>query len=867
VTTKKGLAVIMKQKVPDWLIGLILTLFFLFITSTGIFDFTNAIEMKSFDLRARVAASGDKNPDIELVVITDDDLLELGPFPWPRHILARGVQNLALAGAKVIALNLLFIEPEKSAELTAVGRLRESFEMSCLAQEDAGLAFYEEILQALIDLDNDTKLREAIEKAGNVVLPVFFDILRAHRDQEVPQFINKHAFKQIKGVDPEGAALSLVWLPNLRPVLPSFAEAAAGVGHINLFPDQDGYIRKQVHVLGCLSDTYFPSFPMAIVKLFKGLGDDDITVVLGEGINLSVSPSSVIKVPVVDSQMRTLMSWSQGPGKAFHQTPFTQVYNNQAKTSLFRDKIVIVGPAADGYLTPVAENLPGIEVVANSVTNIMNQESYSRPHWIPWAELAILIFLGLFVTFVLPRLNSGPGAFITLGLSVGYGIVGTILFFSSHIWLRITPSILLLILAYVLIISNRLLIADKTKEWISHDPLEISKLLGLSFQNQGMLDAALEEFRRLPLEEEGVKELLYKLGLNYEKRKQFSKALTTYTLIIQDGQNFKDLDQRIPKLKDTEATMIFGLPGRTHPADMGTSLEELDTQPSSGGYRVGRYEVIGEVGRGAMGLVYKGQDPKINRTVAIKTVDLSEFDDDIVGEVKARFFREAESAGLLTHPNIVTIYDCGEERNLGYIAMEYLEGEDLERYTKPDDLFPVRDTLDIIARVADALDYAHSKNVVHRDIKPANIIRVKETDEIKVTDFGIARIMSSSRTKAGIVLGTPSYMSPEQVSGKKVDGRSDIFSLGLVLFEMLTGQKPFTGEDVTSLMFNIVKERHPSARAINPKTPRVVEKIIDKALEKDLEKRYQRAGEMATHLKKVVAKIDEIVARRRSKPD
>jgi serine/threonine-protein kinase len=241
---------------------------------------------------------------------------------------------------------------------------------------------------------------------------------------------------------------------------------------------------------------------------------------------------------------------------------------------------------------------------------------------------------------------------------------------------------------------------------------------------------------------------------------------------------------------------------------------------------------------------------------------LTDFDEDTVDDMKERFFREAESAGLLTHPHIVTIYDAGEEHDLAYIAMEYLEGEDLEPYVKSDNLLPMRETLEIASQAAEALDFAHIKGIVHRDIKPANIMRMKESKEIKVTDFGIARITSSSKTKTGVILGTPSYMSPEQVAGKKVDGRSDIFSLGVVLYELLTGTKPFVGEDMTSLMYRISKEPHPSTRSINPKIPKVVDKIIDKALEKDVEKRYQRAGQMADHLKRVVAKIDEIQAKK-----
>ena len=266
-----------------------------------------------------------------------------------------------------------------------------------------------------------------------------------------------------------------------------------------------------------------------------------------------------------------------------------------------------------------------------------------------------------------------------------------------------------------------------------------------------------------------------------------------------------------------------------------------------------------------MGIVYKGVDPTIHRSVAIKTLRLSDFEEEDLKILKERFFREAESAGLLNHPNIVAIYDAGEEHDLAYIAMEYLNGVNLAQFTHQGNLLPIRDVLDIIAQVAGALHYAHAKNVVHRDIKPANIMMLKDTKDIKVTDFGIARITSSSRTKTGVVLGTPSYMSPEQVNGKKVDGRSDIFSLGIVMYEMLTGQKPFSSHDVASLLYQISHEAPVSVREINPKVPPVVERILDKAMTKDVNQRYQTARTIAEHLRKVVERIDQLKEKRESK--
>jgi len=849
-----------KKVFPDWLIGILLSLFFLFITLTGVLDFPGAIEMKAFDMRAKLAAPEDRNPDIELVVISEEDLSELGRFPWPRDILAQGIRNLSLAGAKVIALNIYFPEPEESSGLKTLRTLKETYDGLGLTQDGAAQAFGKKLSQAMIELDNDAKLQKAIKEAGNVVLPVYFDTLSSGRDTKGLDFISKHSYKKIKGTKEEWAVGSLRWFSKLRPLLPSFAEVAAGVGHNNLFTEEDGAVRSQVHVVGYLKDTYFPSFSVSIVKAFKALKDEDILVSLGEEVQFAVSPSTALRVPVIDPQMRTLVSWNVGPGVVFHHTPFVKVYKNEIQTSLFRDKIVIIGPTAPGigdrFVTPVSGALPGVEVVANSVSNILSQSFFTRPPWIVFLELVVLVLFGLFIAFVLPRLKAGMGAWTTLILFLAYGTAGTFLFFNQHVWLKISPPMLLLVIGYILVVSKKFLITEKTKEKVEADSVETNKMLGLSFQQQGMLDLAMEKFHKLPIEEEGVKDLLYNLGLDFERKRQFSKALSTYKRIIEDGQNFKDLDERIPKLRGAEATMIFK-GGGPHPGDIGATLANVDVKPT-----LGRYEISGELGRGAMGVVYKGEDPKIHRTVAIKTLRLSDFEEDVVGEIKERFFREAESAGLLTHPNIVTIYDCGEEHDLAYIAMEYLEGEDLEKFTKKGSLLPLRDILFIVAHAAEALDYAHSKGIVHRDIKPANIMRLRETKDIKVTDFGIARITTSSKTRTGVVLGTPSYMSPEQVAAKKVDGRTDIFSLGVVLFEMLTGQKPFDADSLTSLMYKIAREQHPAPRSINPRIPQVVEKIIDKALEKDPEKRYQKAGMMAEHLRKVVAKIDETKAKK-----
>ena len=264
---------------------------------------------------------------------------------------------------------------------------------------------------------------------------------------------------------------------------------------------------------------------------------------------------------------------------------------------------------------------------------------------------------------------------------------------------------------------------------------------------------------------------------------------------------------------------------------------------------LGRYKILKELGRGAMGIVYLGKDPTIQRFVAIKTMSLDAIDDaKALQEAKARFFREAESTGRLSHPNIITIYDAGQEQDLGYIAMEVLEGTTLKHWSRKPNLLSLDKLIPIFSTVADALDYAHQQGVVHRDIKPANIMLTKD-QVVKVMDFGIAKMASSSKTQTNAVLGTPTYMSPEQIAGKKVDGRSDIFSLGVVLFELLTGRPPFTADNVSALLFAITQSPHPSVTTFRSDVPPAVQTVLDRALQKDVVHRYRRASELAQELR------------------
>jgi eukaryotic-like serine/threonine-protein kinase len=338
---------------------------------------------------------------------------------------------------------------------------------------------------------------------------------------------------------------------------------------------------------------------------------------------------------------------------------------------------------------------------------------------------------------------------------------------------------------------------------------------------------------------------LLNLALDFERKRQFNKAEAVYQHMATFDPQFKDLQSKLKRVKSLSETVLLGGgsggPGAT--VLLGDSGVEKPM--------LGRYQVEKELGKGAMGVVYLGKDPKIGRVVASKTMALArEFEGDELDDARQRFFREAETAGRLQHQHIVTIFDAGEDHELAYIAMEFLKGKDLSDYTRAGHLLTIAQVISIVTRVADALDYAHQLNVVHRDIKPANVMYDAASDTVKVTDFGIARVTDASRTRTGMVLGTPSFMSPEQIAGKKVDGRSDLYSLGVMTFQLLTGTLPFRAESMAELMFKIANETAPDVRSVRADIPMGLATVVSKAMAKGLDLRYARGSEMAEDLRR-----------------
>src|SRR5260221_482211 len=460
--------------------------------------------------------------------------------------------------------------------------------------------------------------------------------------------------------------------------------------------------------------------------------------------------------------------------------------------------------------------------------------------WI--VERVVFLLVAAYLIALLPRLSAGLGAGVTAGVVAV--LLGThfVLMTGQGMWLQFMLPLTLLVVGHVLLVTKRFMVTERGKEVSDAQSAANARMLGLASQGQGQLDMAFDYFRKVPLHHTVI-DNLYNLALAFDRKRQFNKAEAVFSYMAGYNPKFRDLEAKLSRAKHMSETVILG----------GTQSHPGGTLALGGGTEkpmLGRYQVEKELGKGAMGVVYLGKDPKIGRVVAIKTMALSqEFEADELAEVKERFFREAETAGRLSHTNIVTIFDAGEEHDLCYIALELLKGRDLCPFTKVGTILPTDKVVSIVARVADALGYAHRQNVVHRDVKPANVMYETENDVVKVTDFGIARITDSSKTKTGMVLGTPSYMSPEQLQGKKIDGRSDLFSLAVTLYQLVCAKLPFEGDSMAQLMYRIANEHSPHVLQYNRSLPPALVPFLDKAMSKEAGERLPTREEFADALR------------------
>ena len=864
----------------DWFAGLAVTLVFVLASGSALLQ---GLERSAYDLGVR-GSQRTPSDRVAVIAIDDDSIAKLGRWPWPRDVHAQIIDVLKRAGAKVIGETVFFLEPQIDPGLIHIEALADFFHTSSLsaapealtrlaeaAARDPQLAALaaaaglpdklpadinqlgEELINAAIDLDTDAKLADSLANAGNVIvaMPFILGEPRGNPDSELPDYVVANALPNV--VDRIGAAsANLFPLPALAAITPiePVGVTAAAIGHLNANPDVDGAYRSEPLVVRYY-DAYYPSLSLQIAAHSLNLKIDDIQVQLGEGVQLGrlvIATDSALR-------MNTFFYADRDGRPAFPVYSFFDVLNGRIPAQVFADKIVLIGATATGVgtpqVTPINANMAPVLTLAHSVSSILEEDFFTQPVWARWAEWGALLLVAAYLIVLLPRLKAGLGAGITIALlavllGTSYGLL-----VSEAMWLKLALPATLLVVGHALLTTKRFLVTERGKEKSEAESAESNRMLGLAYQGKGDLDMAFACFRRVPVDD-SLLDLIYNLALDFERKRQFAKAGSAYGYIAEHNPKFRDVETRMSRSKRMEDTVLLGSAG------VGGAQATMLLEGSGDMQKpmLGRYEVEKELGKGAMGVVYLGRDPKINRVVAIKTMALSqEFDAEELDEVKERFFREAETAGRLNHPNIVTIYDAGEEHDLAYIAMEFLKGKDLAEFTKKDKLLPLPKVIDIVIKAADALDYAHAQNVVHRDIKPANIMYEVENGNVKLTDFGIARITDASKTKTGMVLGTPSYMSPEQIAGKKVDGRSDLFSLGVMLYQLCTGSLPFTGDSMATLMFKIANEPYPDPLSRRPDLPPELKPIIDKALQKSPDDRYSRGAEMVRDLRAVQAQL------------
>ena len=816
----------------DWFLGLVVAIAVLVLSAT---DLVRSLERKAYDLGVR-ASSRNPSQDVVVIAIDDASIANIGRWPWPRDVHASLIEGLQAAQAKVIGYTVFFAEPQIDPGLPYINRLRELFGLLSPEGQEQLAEMGEVLSEADVALNTDRKLADSVAAAGNVVLPVLFRLGEplGRPDQDLPDYVRRNALP----LSPDGP-LPVPAASMDIPVLDDIGRNAAAVGHLNSPPDVDGAIRWEPLVLAYF-DQFYPSLSLQIAARFRNLGVEDVQARLGE--SLSLGRLNIRTDPAL--QMYTYFYKDQDSRAAFPMDSFFDVYSGKIPAEKFRGKIVLIGTTAAGvgsvFVTPVSPAMPAVLMQAHAVSSILQEHFFVAPVWGAWVSIGVFLLVALYLILLLPRLKAGTGAAATAGLLVlllgaHFGLMTTQL-----MWIPLMTAVVLLVIGHLTLTTKRFLVTERGKARSDFESAESNRMLGLAFQGQGQLDMAFDKFKKCPLDD-ALMDNMYNLALDFERRRQFNKAQAVFEYMATHNRKYKDLENRITRAKAMSETVILGSSGaRTNAStlmlDGGTVEKPM----------LGRYQVEKELGKGAMGVVYLGRDPKIGRVVAIKTMALSqEFEADELEEVKTRFFREAETAGRLNHPHIVTIFDAGEEHDLAYIAMEFLKGKDLTGHTKPGTLLPLPVAMSVVARVAEALDYAHRQNVVHRDIKPANIMYDPEADSVKVTDFGIARITDSSKTKTGMVLGTPSYMSPEQLAGKKIDGQSDLFSLGVTLYQLACGSLPFQGESMAQLMYKIANEEPADPMNLNPALPDCLVAIIRRTLAKGSEQRYRTGEEMA----------------------
>lgn len=638
----------------------------------------------------------------------------------------------------------------------------------------------------------------------------------------------------------------------VRAVVPTpgyLCDAAESAAHVEFWPDDDGVVRR-TELLVNASGMLVPSAALSAALATAGESRPGLA---GSGA-LSWNDHEIRSTGAGPT---TLLRF-HGQAAPFETLDAKMLLADLGVRKRVAGRIAIVGPVSPdtgvAYLAANGERLTATVLVATALSNLLENAYLVRPAWAPVAESALMLLLGGLIVLRGARLPPALGAMV--GVLAGAMLLAIEALAVSHsgVWLQLaTPAAFVLLgMASIPLLQSRDERPGETLVPSLASAVPAGAAVPLAASSAGdELDLAFSMLRHQPPSDH-VKQRLYDVALEHARRKDLAKAERVLRHLASVDPQFRGAGEKLKKLAGLRSGLPAAAPARapaspSHPRD-GAALT---------GRTIGRYQLEQAIGKGAMATVYLGRDPKINRRVAIKTIALAEeFSDSDLVNARTQFLREAESAGRLNHPNIISIYDAGEDDEVAYLAMEYFPGKPLSAYAQQAHLLPPQRVFELMARAAEALHYAHAQHVVHRDVKPANLLYDSDSDTLKITDFGIARLTDTSRTKTGIILGTPSYMSPEQLAGTNVTGQSDLFSLGVTLYQLLTGMPPFRADSIPRLMQKIAHERHEAVRLIRNDLPTCADDILDRALAKDPSDRFPNGRAMALAMRDCCSSFD-----------
>ena len=802
-----------------WIAGIIVTLL---VAAAAVLQFGRGLEQATYVAGMWLVPQHPPNADVAVVDIDAAALQKHGPWPWPRNILADLTTQLAVDKARVIAFVPEFNSPQNTAALDYLHKFAALHAVSN-DQEAAAL-----VSQAQTTLATDAAFAESIQNAGNVVLAAHGTTVLSSSEALPPWLV----FKVIVAHPDQIGIASIFFNPigvQLRAPLARLGQAAEGIGYLpnsSLTGPQSLIVNDGEQLL--------PAFALLVAAKDLSLKNSDIIPHATGGISLGD------EFLFTDEYMQAYpRSYASGHSRnAMPVYAIDDVLEGKVPAENLTGKAVIVGLTAD---TASSQTL----MAAGMVSSILNDDLIATPFWAWWLRGLLTLLLGIYLLMAVTRLRMWLGIAASIVLLVLLVNGEFIPLITRDLWLPLTLPALFLVVGHFVVLTSRYL---NDRHGVSREDFsETNRQLAIACQALGRFDEALAHYGKC-MPSSALHKNLLQLGHEHERHRRYAAAMEVYVEMKRLVPEFGDVEDRLQKLQalDSQTTI-------THRRGPHISLPENGLQKPV----LGRYELIRELGRGAMSVVYLGRDQKINRTVAIKTLSFKdEFEGGVPEEISQRFFREAETAGRLNHPNIVTIYDVGEDQDLAYIAMDYLAGESLEHYTTPGKLLPIDEAMAVVIKVAEALEYAHSRQVVHRDIKPANIMYERQTGQIKITDFGVASLVNAARTRTGTILGSPSYMSPEQVAGKKVDGRSDLYSLGVTLYQLLRGELPFEASSLTGLMFKVSNTPPPDVTFLRPDIPPRLKDVVERALQKDPDARFQTGMEIATAIRMCRGKFE-----------